>query len=338
MLFHAEGKAFQTQIQIEGVLRGLDTAQIPHKLRGAFGNESAFQTKPLRIGHAMIAFVGGTQSREFVRIFCPVKFTAVHNYAAQGGSVTIHVLGGGVGNNVSAPFKGTAIYRCGKGVVHNQRNPMGVGGLAEFLDIQYGQRRIGNGFAENGFGILPERGVQFILTAIRIDEGNLDTHSFHGDAEQIEAAAIDGGAGYNVIAAGGDIEHGVEIGCLTGAGEHGGSTAFQGGYFFSHRVAGGIGKTGIEITLGFQIEQLAHILGGGVFEGGTLNNGDLPGFAAGRAVAGLNAQCFSAKALIHWNHLINRLHDNILSLLRTFVNYIPICPKWVGRKNLGKSI
>ena len=76
--------------------------------------------------------------------------------------VAVHVLGGGVGHDVRAPLKGTAVDRGGEGVVHNQRDAVAVGGSGKFFNIQHRQRRIGDGLAENGLGIGPEGCVQLL--------------------------------------------------------------------------------------------------------------------------------------------------------------------------------
>ena len=97
----------------------------------------------------------------------PVEVAAVYNGAAYAGAVAVHIFGGRMGNNVRAPLKGTAVDRGGKGVVHNQRHPMGVGHLGKQLNIQHRQSRIGNGLAEHSLGVGPEGGIQFLLRGSR---------------------------------------------------------------------------------------------------------------------------------------------------------------------------
>ena len=58
---------------------------------------------------------------------------------------------------------------------------------------------------------------------------------------------------------------------------------------FGNRIAGGILQTGIEISRSLQIKQLAHILAGGVLEGGGLDDGDLAGFTVAGSIAALDA-------------------------------------------------
>ena len=299
VLLHAEGQAFQTQIQQERALGGLDAAKVPHQLGGTLGDERAAETEALGVGDAVVAVVGGTQAGEFVLVGRPVELAAVHDSAAQSGGVTVHVFGGGVGDDVRAPPEGLAVDGGGEGVVHNEGNAVGMGGLGEFLNVQHRQGGVGDGLAEHGFGVGTEGGVQFFLGAVRVDKGGFQTHFLHGDGEKVEAAAVDGGAGNDVIAASGDVEHRHEVGRLSGTGEHGGGAALQRADLGGDGVAGGICQTGVEIALGFQIKELSHILGGVVLECGTLDDGDLAGLAVFGRITGLNAQCFGAQLGIH---------------------------------------
>ena len=68
VLLHAEGQAFQTQIQQERALGGLDAAKVPHQLGGTLGDERAAETEALGVGDAVVAVVGGTQAGELVRV------------------------------------------------------------------------------------------------------------------------------------------------------------------------------------------------------------------------------------------------------------------------------
>ena len=60
-------------------------------------------------------------------------------------------------------------------------------------------------------------------------------------------------------------------------------------------------QAGIEVAVGLQVKQLAHVLAGGVLEGGGLDDGDLAGFAVAGGIAALYAQGIDAvfAGLIH---------------------------------------
>ena len=97
-----------------------------------------------------------------------------------------------------------------------------------------------------------------------------------------------------MIPAGGDIEEGKEIGGLSGRGQHSGASAFQRGNFRRDHVTGGILQTGVEIAACLQIKEFAHILTGGVFEGGGLDNGNLARLSVAGGIAALYAECLRA--------------------------------------------
>ena len=219
----------------------------------------------------------------------PVELAAVHDSTAQHCAVAVHVLGGGVGHDVRAPLKGAAVDRRGEGVVHDQRHTVGVSSLGKLLNVQHGQGRVCDGLAQHHLGVGPECGVQFFLGAQRVHKGGIDSHLLHGDGDQVEGASVDGAGGHDVVPCLADIEQGKEVCSLTAAGQHCGRAAFQLADLLSHKVTGGVLQTRIEVAVSFQIEQLAHVLAGGILEGGGLDTGDLAGFAVAGGVTALHA-------------------------------------------------
>ena len=287
-------QAFEPEIQIESVLGGLDGAQVPHQLGGALGDERACPAEFLGIGDAVIAVVRGAQAGEALGVRHPVEFSGVDDGAAHGCAVAVHILCGGMGHDIGAPFDGPAAYRGGEGVIHDQGHAVPMGGGGKSLDIQHGQRRVRDGLAEYAFGVGAEGGLQLGLRAVRRYEGGLDPHFRHGDGQQVKGAAVDAGGGYDMIAAAGDIEHGIEIRRLAGACQHSGGATLQLGDLCRNVIVRGVLQPCIEIPAGLQIKQLAHILAGSVFEGGGLDDGDLARFAVAGRVAALHADGFGA--------------------------------------------
>ena len=286
---HPDVEALQAKVQDKGVLRGLAAAEVPHQLGGGLGDESSALAEPLGIGDAVVALVGGGQAGELVGVGHPVKMAAVHDGAAHPGAVAVHILGGGVGDDVGAPLDGAAVDRSGEGVVHDQGHPVGVGGPGKLFDVQHGEGGVGDGLAKDGLGVGPERGVQLFLGGGGGDEGDVDAHLGHGDRDQVEGAAVNGGGGDDVVPALADVEQGQEVGGLPAGGQHGGGAPFQGGDLAGHGVAGGVLQAGVEVAVGLQVEQLAHVLAGVVLEGGGLDDGDLAGLAVAGGVAALHA-------------------------------------------------
>ena len=289
VLLHPQGQGLQAHIQQEAVVGRGDGPQVPHELNGGLGDIGPTQAEALGIGHPVVALVGGGEAGELVRVGIPVKVAAVHNGAAHGEGVAVHILGGGVGDDVAAPLKGAAVHRGGEGVVHDEGHPVGVGRLGELLNVQDGEGRVGDGLTEHRLGVGAEGGVQLLLGALRVHEGELDAHALHGDGEQVEGAAVDGGGGDHVVPAAGNVEDGIEVGRLSGGQEHGRGAPLQGADFGRHHVVGGVLQAGVEVAAGLQVEQLAHLLAGLIAEGGGLDDGDVPGFPVAGAVARVEA-------------------------------------------------
>ena len=123
----------------------------------------------------------------------------------------------------------------------------------------------------------------------RVYEGGSNAHLRHGDGDEVEGAAVDGAGGHDVVPCLADIEQRKEVCGLTAGGEHGGSAALQLADLFGYHIAGGVLQAGVEIAVGLQVEQLAHVLAGSVLEGGGLDDGDLAGLAVAGGVAALHA-------------------------------------------------
>ena len=283
---HAHMQAFQTEVEHIGVDGALHTAEVPHQLGGAFGDEGPAHAEPLGVGDAVVAVVRGGQAGELVGVGHPVKSAAVHNGAAHAAAVTVHVFGGGMGDDVGAPLQRAAVDGGGKGVVHDERHVMAVGCGGKTLNVQHGQRRVSDGLTENGLGVGLEGRVQFLVTGVGGDKGGGNAHLGHGHGNQVEGAAVDGGRRYDVIPRVADVEQRKEVGSLPGAGQHAGGAALQLGDLGGHMVAGGIGQTGIKVAVRLQIKQLAHLIGAVILKSSALDNGDLPRLAvAGRVTA-----------------------------------------------------
>ena len=282
-------QALQAQVQHVGVHGGLHGAEVAHELGSSLGDESPLFAKALGVGDAVVAVVRGAQAGELFSVGHPVKLAAVHDGTAQHGTVAVHVLGGGVGDDIRAPLEGAAVDRRGEGVVHDERHAVGVGGRGKLFNVQHGEGRVCDGLAEHDLGVGPEGGVQFFLGAQRVHEGGVNAHLLHGDGDEVEGAAVDGAGRHDVVACFAEVEQREEVCGLTAGGEHGGSAAFQLTDLLGHQVAGGVLQAGIEVAVGFQVEQLAHILAGGILEGSGLDNGDLAGFAVAGGVTALHA-------------------------------------------------
>ena len=125
--------------------------------------------------------------------------------------MAVHVFRGGMGDDISAPFEGTAIYRRGERVVHDQRHTMRMSRIGKTLNIQYVERWVRNGFAENRFGVRAKCRFKLIIRAVGRNKRALQTHACHGVAQQIVRTAVNRRRSHYMVALPGDIEDSEEI-------------------------------------------------------------------------------------------------------------------------------
>ena len=192
MLRHAYMQAFQRAVQEERRLRVLHGAQVAHQLSGGFRDECALEAELFRIRYAVIAFVGRGKAGEFIGMRHPVEFAGVNNCAAKIGCVAVHVFGGGVRHDVGAPFDGTAIHGRGEGIVDHERHAMRMRGVCESLDVEYGERGVGDRFAEHELGVGLEGRLELLVGAVRGNERAAQAHAAHGVGKQVIRAAVNG--------------------------------------------------------------------------------------------------------------------------------------------------
>ena len=122
-------------------------AEVTHQLHSRLDDVCHFAELP-GVDHAVIAFVRLSEIRELSALF-PVECAAVHDHAAALERMTVHVLGGGVDDDIRTELDGTAEDWGSKGVVHDQRDLVRMGDLGELFDVEHGQRRIGDGLTED---------------------------------------------------------------------------------------------------------------------------------------------------------------------------------------------
>ena len=290
---HADGQRFDSQIEKEGVHRCLDGTEVSHELGCALRNESASEAEFLCICDPVVRVVGSGESGELVGMCHPVKFAAVDDGSADRCIVAIQVLRGRMGNNICAPLDGPAVDRGRKGIVHDERDAVSLCGFGKSLDIENYKGGVGDRLAEHCLSVGTECLLQFLVAAVRIYEGKLDPHLAHGDIEEVESAAVNGGGADNVISAGSNIENAEEIGSLAGRSQHACSSALKSGEFGSDHIVGGILQARVKITRRLQIEQFAHVLTGIVLKSSALNDRDHSRIAVSGRISCLDALCFS---------------------------------------------
>ena len=295
MALHTERKCFQSDIQKEAVIRRRDGTKISHKLRGCFG-DIGFFSKLLCVHNSVIRLVRLGKTVVFVTVGFPVKVSAVNDRTSYLKSVTIHIFCGGVGDDISAPFKGTAVDGGGKGIVNNKGNSVLVSNTGKFFDIQNYKGRVGNGFRKKSLGVRTESSRNFLRRCVCVHKGTVNAQFFEGNSKKIKGSAVDGGGSYHVISGLADIKNRIKVCSLSGRSEKRRNTAFQFCDFRSNSIVGRILKAGIEIALGFQVKKLAHFICSIVFKSGALINRKRTWFSLGRSVACMEA--FGFKSVI----------------------------------------
>ena len=227
----------------------------------------------------MVTLIGRAEAGELFGMLVPVKVAAVHHASTHLGGMSVHVLRRAVRHDVATPLEGTAVDGSGKGVVHDEGHAVAVCHEGKALDVEDLAAGVGDGLAEEALRV----GAEFLLDALvipfGIHEGAFYAQLLHRHTEEVVRTAIDGVGGDEMVACLADVEDGVEVGCLTAGGQHGTHTAFQGGYLAGHRIVRGVGQSGIEITLVFEVEEACHLLACLVAECGTLVDGQLLWFA-----------------------------------------------------------
>ena len=204
-----------------------------------------------------------------------------------------------MGHDVGSPFKGAAVDGCGKGVVHDEGYAIAVGNVCKLLDVEYRTTGIGDCFTEKGLGVGAEGTLYFLLVGLGVDESTLDAEFLHGHAEEVECATVDFCGGHNVVAGPTDVEHGIEVGCLSAAREHGTDSTFELRYLESYGIIGGILQAGVEVAFFLQVEEHGHFFTIVILECGALDDGHLNRFPVFRLVATLYAERSRFQLLCH---------------------------------------
>ena len=298
MTRHAHMQALERAVQEEGRLRILHRTKIAHELSGCLGNEGTLATKLLGIGHAVVALIGRGKTRELVRMSHPVKLAVVDDHAAQVGSMSIHVLGGGVRDDVGAPLKGTAHHGRREGVVDHQRHAVVMCGLGKALNIEHGKGGVGNRLAKDELGIGLKGCLELLIGAVGGDERAGQTHALHGMSQQVVGTAVNGRARDHMIAGTGHVKDREKVRSHARAREHRGGASLHLANLGGNQIARGVLQAAVEVARLLQVKQLAHVLGRVVLPRGGLVDGHLARLGISRVIAALNT-CSTDGLLAH---------------------------------------
>ena len=221
----------------------------------------------------------------------PIETARVHNGAAHRRAVAVHVLGGGVRHDVRSPLDGTAVNGRGERVVDDQGHAVGMGRRSETLDIENGERRVGDCLAEHALSVRSKRRLKLLLGSVGGYEGALDAHAVHGVGEQVVAAAVNRGARHHMVTVTRDVEHGEEVRRLAGAREHSRGTALELGDLRCHVIVRGVLQTRVEVAGFLEVEEAPHVLRGIVLPRRGLIDGNLTRLGIAGMIAALHTRC-----------------------------------------------
>ena len=284
---HAESQGLQTEVEQECGHGGHGVAHVAEHLHSCLGDVGG-GAEGLGVDHAVVGVVGGGQLG-IAAAHRPVELTAVHDTAAHHGGVAVHVLGGGVGDDITAVLEGTAEDGRGEGVVHHQGHIVLVRQLGVSFDIEDHQGGVGHGLTEEQTGVLVHHGLDLSIGHVGGGESHLNAHLLQSDGEKVDGTAVDGGQGDDVLTGGGDVQHGGEVGGLTRGDQHGANASLHLGNLGLHAGEGGVGDAGVHVAVGLQVKEVAQVVGGIVLVGGALVDGQ----GAGLAVLGLVAALYA---------------------------------------------
>ncbi|CDZ89285.1 hypothetical protein RHRU231_470133 [Rhodococcus ruber] len=286
--FHAQAQGLEALGDEEGVERGDRGAEVAQQLHA--GLEGVGGGAEVGVDHAVVAGVGGGELGVAGGAVGsgggPVEGAAVDDDPGDGGAVAAEVFGGRVHDDVGAVLEGADQVGGGDGVVDDQRQGVLVGDGGDAGDVEEVVFGVGDGFAVEGAGGGADGGAPLVEVVGVVDEGDLDAEAGQGVVQQVVGAAVEVGAGDEVVAGGGEVEDGVGLGGLAGGEEQGGDAALEGGDALFDRVLGGVHDAGVDVAGFGEAEQGGGVVG--VVEGVAGGLVDRQGAGAGVAAGGLS--------------------------------------------------
>ena len=173
MTLHPEAEGLETLEEHEGVERCGGGAEVTQDLDAGLDDEGTVpEGGP--VGEAVVARIGLGEVREFA--VAEVERATVDDHAADRGAVTADVLGGGVHDDVGAVLDRAAEVRGGGGVVDDERHAVPVGDVGDAGNVDDVVLRVGEGFAEEGLGVVLHRRGPGIEVVGIVDERDGDAH------------------------------------------------------------------------------------------------------------------------------------------------------------------
>ena len=189
----------------------------------------------------------------------PVELPAVHNDAAQSGTVSADKFCSGMDHYICAVFDGTDQIRGAEGIVDDQGQAVLMGNFCNSIDIGNIAVGIAQGLQVNRPGVFLN-GVFHFTQVMGIYKSRVDAESRQRVFQQIETAAVDGLLGHDMPAVSRQCLHSVgHRRCARGKGQRC-AASFQCSQPFFQHILGGIGQPSVNVAGIFQTEPVRCVL------------------------------------------------------------------------------
>ncbi len=163
---------------------------------------------------------------------------------------------------MSAPWaSGWIRYGRRDRVVDDQWNPVLMGHRGDVRDVQNVDLRVGDRLGEERLGVRPYGRPPRIQVVGVLDEADLDADLGQRVVEEVVGAAVQPGAGHDVIAGIGQVQDREVLRGLTGRQEQRGDAAFECGDALLHDVLRRVHDPGVDVARLGEAEQRGRMLG-----------------------------------------------------------------------------
>jgi hypothetical protein len=175
--------------------------------------------------------------------------------------VAAEVLRRGVDDDVGAPLQRAEEVRRRDRVVDDERHADLVGDGGDRLDVEDVLLRVGDGLAEERLGVGAGRGAPGLGVVRVLDEADLDAEPGQAVVEEVVRAAVEAGAGHDVVARLGDVEDRQRLRGLAARHEQCADAAFEAREALLHDVVRGVHQAGVDVAELLQPEEGGGVVG-----------------------------------------------------------------------------
>lgn len=276
MPVHAQAEGFDALDRLPTVERGLASADVAQRLHPRLEDEG--RRTQVGVDQPMIAGVWLCEIGETA--VAPIKVAPIHNHAANGGAVPADELGGGVDDDVGAPFKRPEQIGRGKGIVDQQRDVMFLGNGRYFLKGKDGDVRVAQRFAVDQLGILLD-GRRKRRRICGVYKGDGNAQPGQSIVELVVGAPIQTTAADDMVARLAKGQNGHDLRPMATAGGHCSHAPFQVGDALFQDIGGGVHDARIDIAELFEGKEVGSVFGVIELETGGLVKGYSPAAGGG---------------------------------------------------------